>query len=73
MLYLFFDFLFLSVIGFDGGKNISKMVWYIEKGQPVIIGAVPFVPETYSNCKIFFDHITVSDISYKLSADLKLG
>lgn len=62
-----------NVIGMDGGKNILKMIWYIPKYPPVVIGAVPDATESYKNCALFFNHIKIAHLNFKFSSDLKLG
>ena len=40
--------------------------------KTILLGAVARVPESYLNCKKFFEKIDVNQISYQLSTDLKL-
>ena len=60
-------------IGFDGGKDILKVVWYLDSGTSIFLGTFHSVPETYLNCCHFFDYIDLSCVDFQLSTDLKLA
>ena len=49
------------------------MILYTDQHPPVIIAAVPQVPETYYNCEIIFNTLDLNKISFQISTDLNLA
>ena len=71
-----------NVVGIDDGKNILKIILYwsrqgkvgpIGPKRCIILAAVTSVPETYHNLGILLNLISLHEIEYILSCDLKLA
>ena len=77
---------FINIIGVDDGKGVLKIVLsWSQMGKfkgrdqlygpkrSLVIAAVASVPESYQNLKILMNLISLNEIYYKISSDLKLA